>query len=843
MSHVFPFMNEDMQLAFGLPDFCYSESKTPYRTPSKQEEKEKPEPNLAKPASPASPTRQSVRQSVRPDQDAAQTKGTKGTTMSSKSLLTIKSAEAASKDVTVNLPLLKEVLGIQTCSDRYWDSKRSKDPYPDVAMRDYLFDVIDASKKACKKKGTFFLDEYDEYGNMYLTKGKPPSGHFYPGVAAHIDTVHKIREKFFVQELNGILYGMDGISFEQAGIGGDDKVGVYCALELLMRLPYIKVAFFRDEEIGCLGALASDMGFWDDAAFILQADRKGSSDFITKSHGALLQSAKFLRAAAPALKAYGYKEDPTGMGTDVSKLKIRGLNLCVANLSCGYYKAHGDKEIVVIWQVERCLRLMYALLTNFTNRRWTHTWDPPKTVPYNNSSNWNGSGTPNSHYRKPEDYKVGEYVIFGYQGHLREAMSHSSKSTCELPMNTVARITQGPVKENGQYGQHWYRVYCPGGSGWTQPYRFDPYTQVPEWAKEQAKEAAKLLAEATSEATGTDVKVASEASESEKSEKRVNVDAPENWYYSTVFEPGSYGPNAGKSSWVNRVTGEKRPGKNGEGNQTPNPGTEPEPLALPAPTAPTAPVIPAFAPIPEPGVPHSSSNGAIHQPSGLLPAPALTDGAENELELHVVTRPKKAKVRPEAPPKVSHGPVETEAIIHIWKDQRKIVALAVGSGYEHPAGNAKPNAYWSERISKCELCDTADIDHGESGYYCQDCKFLIMYPKTRLEVIKPVGEIRGQKIYSELDLEFLGMGGRLDRNGRAEVNYPDVADLHEAEMAQESARRKAPVLSEELLQLLLDIEDAEWLSPEERQRMIDRIMSWHQGEELDHARLQSILTI
>ena len=46
----------------------------------------------------------------------------------------------------------------------------------------------------------------------------------------------------------------------------------------------MKVAFFVSEEIGCVGSRNADMGFFEDARFVIEPDRRGYEDLIQIYH-------------------------------------------------------------------------------------------------------------------------------------------------------------------------------------------------------------------------------------------------------------------------------------------------------------------------------------------------------------------------------------------------------------------------------------------------------------------------------------------------------------------------------------------------------------------------------
>ncbi len=184
--------------------------------------------------------------------------------------------------------------------------------------------------------------ESDKIGNLYITKGESSE---YPCIVAHLDQVQDIHSSDFKAiETEEIIFGYSAKNRQQEGIGADDKNGVWVCLKTLEKCDYLKIAFFVQEEIGCIGSSQSDITFFDDCRFVLQADRKGHSDFITTIGWSPLCSEEFV--ADCEIERFGYKE-ATGMITDVGELKHQGLPISVANISCGYYEPHTDQEFTV----------------------------------------------------------------------------------------------------------------------------------------------------------------------------------------------------------------------------------------------------------------------------------------------------------------------------------------------------------------------------------------------------------------------------------------------------------------------------------------------------------------
>lgn len=256
--------------------------------------------------------------------------------------------------------MLKEILSIQSTSENQW------------RMFAYIIrhlSVLDDTN--------YYVDD----GNIYITKGDARE---YPCVVAHMDTVHDIVEDLTPIEIDGKITGFNRVTMEQTGIGGDDKVGIYIALKCLEIFDNIKVAFFRDEEIGCVGSYGADMDFFKDCMYVLQCDRKGNSDFIVNGAGVELSSDEFIKAVEPLLFGYGYST-AFGSITDVVALKENGLGVSVANISCGYYNPHMAEEYVVIRDVENCLALVVSIIATL-DKRYVH--DVPV---YEQPKYWSGS--------------------------------------------------------------------------------------------------------------------------------------------------------------------------------------------------------------------------------------------------------------------------------------------------------------------------------------------------------------------------------------------------------------------------------------------------------------------
>lgn len=199
--------------------------------------------------------------------------------------------------------------------------------------------------------------ELDETGNIYATKGESET---YPCVVAHMDEVHHKRALGYrVLECDGVICGFDMLEKKSQGVGADDKNGIWVCLKCLEKYDVMKCAFFVGEEIGCVGSSSANMDFFNDCRYVLQCDRRSNADFITNAAGTELCTDDFVRDCN--IGAYGYKET-NGSVTDVMELKERGLKVCAANISCGYYNPHTDSEVTVFADLQNCLALVCNII-------------------------------------------------------------------------------------------------------------------------------------------------------------------------------------------------------------------------------------------------------------------------------------------------------------------------------------------------------------------------------------------------------------------------------------------------------------------------------------------------
>jgi hypothetical protein len=147
---------------------------------------------------------------------------------------------------------------------------------------------------------------------------------------------------------------------------------VWLALEMLKSQDSIKCVFFHSEEIGCVGSRDANMSWFNDVAYCLQGDRRGSKDFVNSISGQLY-SDSFLEAILPIITKYGYAET-SGAITDVGQLAENGIGISVANMSCGYYAPHSDSEIVEFLDANNCLDMIINIVNDLGCVRYEHSY-------------------------------------------------------------------------------------------------------------------------------------------------------------------------------------------------------------------------------------------------------------------------------------------------------------------------------------------------------------------------------------------------------------------------------------------------------------------------------------
>lgn len=204
--------------------------------------------------------------------------------------------------------------------------------------------------------------ETDEKRNLFITKNTT-NPNVYPCLVAHMDEVPRYTAEREIIYKKGKAFGRYVKTKAQCGLGADDKNGIYISLHLLSALPDVKICFTTEEEIGALGAreAALNLNFFQDCRFLIEPDRRGSSDLITQTNGMKVTSQEFLDDIADLMTEFKFKT-ATGTFTDIGELKDT-VDLSAVNVSCGYYSAHSHSEYTILSELENTLNFIYRIIT------------------------------------------------------------------------------------------------------------------------------------------------------------------------------------------------------------------------------------------------------------------------------------------------------------------------------------------------------------------------------------------------------------------------------------------------------------------------------------------------
>lgn len=308
----------------------------------------------------------------------------------------------------------------------------------------------------CNKLKAMGIPFETDRGNIYATKN-PKNNPLVPCFVSHIDTVHAITDEIHVLEFyeGRILTGFNRVKMTQTGIGGDDKVGIYYCIKALEQLDAVKVAFFRDEERGCLGSAEAKMGFFKDVSMVLQGDRKGHNDFVTKISGIDLSEKDFQNDVLDIVTTHDYKFCTFGGTTDVGQLRKNGITVPVVNISCGYYNPHSKDEYIDMVKVENGLSMFLEIARTFGEKeyyieKYTTPVYTPKTYPL-----------PTKPIKTKAELAYGEYVwcaslkahvtldsVYYYNG---EYILKRFNDYTLMPTNYVSKEDNGFLEEDDNF--------------------------------------------------------------------------------------------------------------------------------------------------------------------------------------------------------------------------------------------------------------------------------------------------------------------------------------------------------------------------------------------------------
>lgn len=255
--------------------------------------------------------------------------------------------------------------------------------------------------------------EVDIEGNILVTKGGNANT-YYPCVVAHMDTVHEITDNYKV-----LLNQKGGrvIATSPTGVGGDDKVGIYIAMQMLLEFDNIKVAFFTQEEAGLVGSSNVDLLWFEDVGYIIQADRWGRSDLVNNVFGEDTTSNKLRSAIDYAMRAFRFK-DADGLITDSINLWENHVGVSCVNVSCGYYEHHTPKEKVDLNEMYNSLLFIRQMIIELGEGAYPSLPDKPVRA-----NTWSVNEHYDNIYDWQDEYDNKDADIYDRQDEINEIIN------------------------------------------------------------------------------------------------------------------------------------------------------------------------------------------------------------------------------------------------------------------------------------------------------------------------------------------------------------------------------------------------------------------------------------
>lgn len=270
--------------------------------------------------------------------------------------------------------------------------------------------------------------EFDDYGNLYLTKGTINDGEYYPCVTAHLDSVQQ-KHKLYVQagqELDvktRTVLNKHEIFVDGMGIGGDDKAGVLIALSMFSHVDKLKACFFLEEEIGCKGSDHLNVDWFKNVGYVIGYDSPDLNRAAWACSGTKLFSADFFKNHIKDICAkHGLTDFRSEPFTDVKKIREKTNVMCM-NFGSGYYEAHSPREYCVIEDMDTACRMGHEIIEHLGLKRYELE---------NKAAEWTKDkyGTFRKSYDEDEEYFSSTFAPkYQYSGYTSNTNNTTSTTT------------------------------------------------------------------------------------------------------------------------------------------------------------------------------------------------------------------------------------------------------------------------------------------------------------------------------------------------------------------------------------------------------------------------------
>ena len=217
--------------------------------------------------------------------------------------------------------------------------------------------------------------EFDDYGNLYLTKGELAEGEFYPCVTSHLDTVQTKHEPYIFAGVpldlkiektkdNEHKVSVANTGGSDIGIGADDKGGIAICLSLFKHFDKLKACFFLEEETGCDGSKSLWADWFNDVGYVIGYDSPELYRAAYSCSGTNLFSYEFYeKYMKDVCDQYGltkghFHAEPF---TDVKQIREKIGVMCM-NFGNGGYEAHSPREYCILEHMDQACGMGIELI-------------------------------------------------------------------------------------------------------------------------------------------------------------------------------------------------------------------------------------------------------------------------------------------------------------------------------------------------------------------------------------------------------------------------------------------------------------------------------------------------
>ncbi|MCY8291563.1 M20/M25/M40 family metallo-hydrolase [Bacillus haynesii] len=209
----------------------------------------------------------------------------------------------------------------------------------------------------------------DDYRNLLAEKRVGSGKGATIILSAHMDSVKGLVPGREVKEIDGTFYSSKGI------LGADDRAGIAILLAVLRNVEKtcfegtIKVAFSREEEIGCVGSSQIDKEWIEGSDLAIVVDRRGNNDIVVGNWSQAFCSDEvgtfFEECAAMQDMSWSAVEGGISDACTFAELNVNSVNL-----SAGYMNEHTPREYVVLEDMKKTVSLIlqaFALVNDFVD--------------------------------------------------------------------------------------------------------------------------------------------------------------------------------------------------------------------------------------------------------------------------------------------------------------------------------------------------------------------------------------------------------------------------------------------------------------------------------------------